>query len=247
MTRTNYRAALVLAAAVFAGADAPAEIQQWTLNDGTSFEAEFVMEMSGAVTFRNTEGKELKVKLDQLSEEARKQIVLNKPPRLEFDLTKDQYRKTFSGGVGVLGTGSRPPEDRVRYGARVYTKSSVDYQYPMDLEVFVIGQERLGDKLILLDKFEITFRLNKENQRRFEYKNNRTVVLRNYTSRNEPRGEDYRGFLAIVKDMRGEVIATFSSPKFLEENVDNLRKNSVGNFMDKNCVRTFPTRPKVYF
>jgi hypothetical protein len=224
----------------------PSAIEQWTLSDATTFEAEYVMEMSGYATFRNAEGREVKVELEQLSPESRTQIALKNPPKLEFDLVKDQNRVSFSGG-NQRGTGSRSPEDRVRYGARIFTRSNIDYDFPMELEVFVIGQERLGPAYILLDKFDVTFQLNRENSRKFEYLNDRLVVLRNYTSRDEPRGEDYRGYVAIVKDIRGEVIATFSSPKFFLDQVDNLRRRSIGSFMDKKCNRIFPTRPKVYF
>jgi hypothetical protein len=245
--KKNHKTIAVLAAAIFAGLSVLAEIEEWTLSSGTSFEAEFIMDMTGYAIFRNAEGNEVKIDLDQLSPEARKKIDLKDPPKLEFDLVKDQNRKSFSGGVGGRGSGARPAEDRVHYGARVFTRSNGVYDYPLDLEVIVIGQERLGQKYIVLDKFEVKFRLNKENNKKFEYKNNRTVVLRNYVSRDEPRGEDYSGFVAIVKDMRGEVIATFSSPKFLLAHIDNLRQRGIGNYINKDGIRTFPTRPKVYF
>jgi hypothetical protein len=241
------KTATVLVAAMLAGLTVLADIEEWKLSDGTTFEAEYVMEMTGYATFRNAKGKEIKVELDKLSPEARTRIDLKNPPKLEFDLVKDQNKVSFSGGVGGRGAGSRPAEDRVYYGARVFTRSNGTYDYPMDMEVIVIGKERLGPKYIVLDKFEVTFRLNQENNRKFEYKNNRMVVLRNYTSRDEPRGEDYRGFVAIIKDVRGEVIATFSSPKFLLDHLDTLRQRRIGNYINKDGTRTFPTRPKVYF
>jgi len=248
MTTTHKMRAILSVAALFAALTVlQAEMEEWTLADGRTFEAEFIMEMTGNATFRNAEGDEIKIAMEELSEESRTQIVLKKPPKLEFDLVKDQHRVTFPRGAGGNGSGLRPPEDRVRYGARVFTRSNIEYEYPMSLEVFVVGQERLGQVYILLDKFDVTFQLTKENKRKFEHLNNRLVVLRNYYSRDEPRGEDYAGYVAIVKDMRGEVIATFSSPKFLLNNIDNLRERGVGNYMDKSCIRTYPTRPKVYF
>ena len=247
MIKKNHKTRAVLVAAILAGLSVLAEIEEWTLSNGTAFQAEFIMDMTGYAIFRNAEGNEVKIELDQLSPEARMQIDLKDPPKLEFDLVKDQNKVSFSGGVGGRGSGARPAEDRVHYGARVFTRSNGIYDYPLDLEVIVIGQERLGPKYIVLDKFSVKFRLNEENNKKFEYKNNRTVVLRNYVSRDEPRGEDYRGFVAIVKDMRGEVIATFSSPKFLLVHIDNLRQRDIGNYINKDCSRTFPTRPKVYF
>jgi len=59
-----------------------------------------------------------------------------------------------------------------------------------------------------------------------------------------PFGEEYSGFLIIVTDARGEMISVKSSNNWLVENLENLKKLSVGNFMDKTCTRTFPSRPK---
>jgi len=71
------------------------------------------------------------------------------------------------------------------------------------------------------------------------------VVLTDYVNEYSiPFGEKYSGFRVTVTDARGEMIAVKSSANWLFENLENLKKLSVGNYFDKTCTRTFPVRPK---
>jgi len=40
------------------------------------------------------------------------------------------------------------------------------------------------------------------------------------------------------------MIAYKTSNQWLADNLENLKNLKVGNYMDKDCKRTFPTRPK---
>ncbi|MEN8255595.1 MAG: hypothetical protein ABFR33_09015 [Verrucomicrobiota bacterium] len=59
-------------------------------------------------------------------------------------------------------------------------------------------------------------------------------------------GPKYTGYLVTVTDARGEIIAVESSANWLCENLENLKRLSVGNYMDKTCRRTTPARTKAY-
>lgn len=58
------------------------------------------------------------------------------------------------------------------------------------------------------------------------------------------RGEKYYSYVVVVTDARGKVVMLKTPANWLRENLGNLRKLSVGNYMDKTRTRTFPTRPK---
>ena len=221
----------------------PAELQMWTLGDGTTFEAELVTVFSTEATFKNARGKVRKVPLDRFSEDARTRIELERPPRLSFEFLKGRDGKIFPQGISELT--QRPPEVRCHYGMRIKQASSGNYNHELYLELFVVGRERLGDKFILLDHQNASFFLTRENEKEFEFRSEREVVLQNYTVVGSARGEKYQGYLAIVKDARGKVIAVDTSHNWLNENIENLRKRHVGNYMDDTCTRVFPTRPPV--
>ncbi|VGO18835.1 hypothetical protein [Pontiella sulfatireligans] len=214
----------------------------WQLNDGETFESEFVKVLGREALFRGADGRNVKVPLDQFSPESRRLIELEKPPELEFSFVNISDKKIFPAGINEKT--QRPAEMRCLYGVKIKQRSAGKYNYELKLELFVIGQERLGDKYILLDSNEADFLLPEENGRRFEFRSDREVVLQNYTDNDDIRGEKYYGFLAIVTDERGEEVGMRASHDWLYENIGNLRNLSINNYMDDACLRTFPTRPK---
>ncbi|MDF7807982.1 hypothetical protein P4E94_11075 [Pontiellaceae bacterium B12219] len=221
-----------------------AQQQTWTLADGTSFEGEVVKIFSKDVAFKNAKGTIKKIPLDRFSQESLTRIELEHPPTLSFNLIKDLEKVNFPSGI--RDDTQRPAERRGYYGVRIKQTSAGAYNHELFLELYIIGSERYGDKLILLDRQEASFFLTEENNREFEFRSEHKVVLQNYLIFNDPRGEDYFGYLVVVKDSRGETIAYDTSHNFLFENIDNLRERYIWNFMDKNCVRVFPTRPPYY-
>ena len=219
----------------------PAELQLWTLEDGTTFEAELVSVFSSEAAFKNARGKVRKVPLDRFSEDARTRIELESPPRLSFEFMKGRDGTVFPQGISELT--QRPPEVRCHYGMRIKQASSGNYNHELYLELFVVGRERLGDKYILLDHQNTAFFMTRESKKEFEFRSEREVVLRNFMVAGSVRGEKYHGYLAVVKDARGEIVAVDASHDWLNENIENLRKRYVGNYMDDTCTRVFPTRP----
>ena len=71
------------------------------------------------------------------------------------------------------------------------------------------------------------------------------MVLEDYPDYygNKTHGEKYIAYLVTVTDERGEMIKANSPKKWLVENMGNLKKLKVGNYMDKTCIRTYPERP----
>jgi len=177
---------------------------------------------------------------------------LASPPVLAINFLKNFAQKRFHGGfydVSIYNRlmWARPPESRGFYGAQLKQTSAGKYNHELQVELFAIGKQRSrpGAKYILLDHQKTVFTPSKEDLRFYEFRSKREVVLTNYVDEySTPFGEEYSGFLIIVTDARGEVISVKSSNNWLVENLENLKKLSVGNYMDKTCIRTFPTRPK---
>ena len=59
--------------------------------------------------------------------------------------------------------------------------------------------------------------------------------------------ERYSGYVVVITDERGEIIQHAESSKWLFENLDNLRKLSVGSYMNKNCEHASPVGPSSYY
>jgi hypothetical protein len=217
-----------------------AEQRTWTLTDGATFEAELVTVFSVEAAFKNARGKITKIPLERFSQESRTLIELEQPPKLSFDIIKDLETVLFPAGYSTAT--QRPPEKRGHYGVRIKQTSAGGYNHELFVELFIIGTERLGEKLILLDRQKASFFLTKENDKEFEFRSEHEATLRKFVVSGSPRGETYYGYLVMVKDMRGEIIAVKHSHNFFE-NIKNLSERYVGNYMDDTCVRVFPTRP----
>ena len=77
-----------------------------------------------------------------------------------------------------------------------------------------------------------------------ELKPARPVELLDYTINGERRGKRYGGYLVVIKDSRGEVVAYETPSENLYRNLDNLGKVHVGWYFDDECNRCLPTPPE---
>jgi len=214
----------------------------WTLASGESFEAEFINVIGTQAAFRNGKGRIVKIPVEKISESDRRAMGLASPPKFDVNFVRDSTQKTFAM-ESFDENNIRPPETRSHYGVRIEQTGTGNYPYMVYADMYVIGQERLGDKYILLDRQSTSFTPTAENRRSHEFKSPRQVVLQNYEVQGEPRGEKFAGYLVVLTDERGKEIDHFTTDDWLYEKLGNLKQREVGQYMDENCVRVFPTRP----
>ena len=91
----------------------------------------------------------------------------------------------------------------------------------------------------------VPFRLTRENERKFEYVSDRWTPLRDfYLGTYAQRGEKYHGYLILIRNELGHVVAHEESPDWLFDHIDNMMKLQPGNYFDNQCVRRPPIRPE---
>jgi len=230
----------VLGALCLVQIQAGAEVETWSLEDGTTFEAELTQVLFNNALFEDGEGKTSKIPIDELSEESRSRAELLNPPRLDISLSKDFNTVVFPSGITEQST--RLPEVRAYHGFSVKQVSAGAYDHVLEFEMYIIGKELNGPNKILLDKQKGTFVLNEENGRRFKFWSKRQVVYQDWGGSGiDARGEKYYGFLIIIRDERGEVVAVDTAHKWLYENYDNLKQRYAINFLNDKCERVYPT------
>ncbi len=232
-----------LCSGAFAG-----EMRTWHLSDGRTIEAEFVRILFDKLVLKDAEGKEVNIPRDsfKLSDDDLEYLELAEAPVLDLLFRKSIERKNFSK---IKGAENRPPEQVANFGVKVVQKSTGEYNHPLTIELFAIGQEIKGDRYILLDRMTKTFTLTKANKRSVEVFSKRTVRMTDLWDGSENysrRGEQYYGFIVVVRDKRGKLIAVNASNEWLADHLENLEKLKVFNYMDETCVRTYPSRPKSY-
>jgi len=221
------------------------ETRSWTLLDGSTFEATFRVLMGRAAVMENSEGKQLKIQMDQLCEEDREHIELKKPPQFKIDFRKKSKLRQVSSRFGERSLANMPVVNYFTFGVRIGQRSSGAYNHEVNIEVFAIGaQRRQNNKYILLDHQTSSFIPSDENNRSYEFWSPRRVELEEYAVAGGPtRGKKYDTYLILITDKNGKLIESKSEKKWPLENLENLRKLSVGNFMDTTCTRVYPGRP----
>lgn len=240
---------LLLLVALCTCSVAMAEMRTWKFKTGETLEAEYIKTVITKYRLRDANGKEYDIPIEQfdLSDEDKEYLALENPPELKLEIRKSIQRKNYAM---VRGAEDRPPEQRGKFGVLIKQTGSGEYPYPLTVEVFVIGEEIKGNRYILLDRFSSPFRLTDRHRSRFEYESERTVRMTDmwdnsvYHSR---RGEQYFGFIIVVKDRRGKVISVDSSNDWMLDHLDTLEERYIGNYMDKTFQRTFPSRPRSYY
>ena len=223
------------------------KMRSWIVAADRTIEAELINTFGGKVVLKTAEGRILRIPKERLSAEDLAYAELSQPPAFNINFLKSSRQKSFHGGFYDIEWWDRPPEEWVHYGVQLKQTSAGEYNHQLQVEMFVVGKQRGGDRYILLDRQQTTFNPAMEDQRFYEFRSERKVVLTHYNrfyGIESDCGETHSGYLVTVKDARGETIAVEYSNKWLYENLENLKRLSVGNYMDKTCKRTFPSRPK---
>ncbi|MDZ8117819.1 SHD1 domain-containing protein [Pontiella agarivorans] len=216
----------------------------WNLVTGKSFEAEYIAMVGGNVVFKTAGGKTSKVPLQQLSAGDREFVELLNPPVLDLNFTRKMQEQTFT--EGYYGTWPRPPVTRARFGVRIKQTSAGDYNHELRAQIYAVGQQRTRPekKYVLLDRQQVSFSLTKENKRSYEFLSEREEILTSFDVSGEPRGEKYYGYLVVVRDARDQIVAVDASNDWLLDHIGRVEKLAVGMYFDKDCIRTFPGRPR---
>lgn len=224
-------------------AGAYAETRIWTLVSGKTIEAEYVNSAFNNVFLTDTGGEQITISMDRLSEEDRVFLELAKPPKLKVDFKyKSDQKLGYYKSTPHL---RRIPPNLFEYafGAKVQKTSSEPYNHPLQLEYFAIGRQLQDrDKYILMERRTSEFSLNKPSGQSYELAG-RPVRVITYEDRGKV-GRDYAGYLVVVTDSRGKVIAHNESSKWLFNNYERLKERKLGDFMDNTCSRVYASGPQ---
>ncbi len=214
------------------------EWRTWVGADGKALKARFRALVAGNVVLEDSQGRQKKIPLTQLSKEDRKFIELARPPRFNIDFSKQSSQRILE----MSPYSSMPPPRIIDYvfTAKLKQTSVGTYNHELKVEFFAVGASINGQDHILLDHQESSFTPTKENQRSHKF-SGRSVETIDFTLDGIRQGIRYKDYLVVVTDERGKIIAHAGSGKWLFENLENLRNLPVGAYMDKTCVRTHPS------
>jgi hypothetical protein len=168
------------------------------------------------------------------------------PPKFDVSIVRSSKNFVITSSSYALERDQIPPTVLDwTFGAKARQKGAGLYPFELKLEYYAIGQQRLdADKYKILDHNSETFVPTKENKGSFDFMSDRVVQLFDFNLIDQRRGMRLAETLVLLTDQRGEIIAYSSTANWLYDNLDELRKREVGDYIDKDCKLEYATGPR---
>lgn len=211
-----------------------AEFRIWTDQKGRCVEAEFSGTHGKEIILKKKDGGELTVAPHLLSDVDQEYLkgkvpdetlappkVPPPPLKIQFKKVTDTYNKTQNPDfrdIHIVGL------------VNIIRKSGAPYSGYLKAYVYIIGDNQEVDGYVLLDS--TSHELDLENSTEISLKGT-SFIIREEKGRSSSHTQ-YAGYVVVIKDEEGSVIAIKShSPKF-EENYKKLDKCKAGTVFDRN-------------
>lgn len=218
---------LIVAATALTALTSLAESRIWTDTKGNAIEAEFVLLTGDKALLKQVDGKEIKVSLNTLSAEDRDFILRKSPPKLELDVNLDVDRSN-------TGNGRRVQIQTESMSAKVIVKKTgtTAYEAPLYADIFLIGKREYSDEFIVMEHTASEFTFDGTGRGEHVYTSG------NVSSRQRDGagdgGMDFKGYLAVVRDQDGTVIAMKASKPEFEAFAESISVANSGDSLDSN-------------
>ena len=192
------------------------EFRVWTDRSGHTLEAEFVSESAGKIVIKNKEGICLKVPKEKLSDADQKYLESAIPPEIDIAFSKNQDR--FYDGYMVDMT------------CKIVVKkiSQSKYTGTLTAVLIIIGRDQRFKIYNILEKAKNDFDFKESDEFVLQ-----TKIFRMYQDDSISSGTIYTGYLALVMDEKGVVIAEKSNRKEFIKSKEKLVLLKKGSKMDR--------------
>lgn len=227
---------------------ARAEMRTWTHFSGQTIEAEYVsMTLSDEVVLQKSNGQEIKIPVKELSADDHDYLVLQNPPELKIEFSDSSRVDTLESSIRFQSNPS-VTEEIVQFKLRIKQADRKDYPFDLTAEYYAIGYQYLDqDKYCLLAKGIHEFVLNEANNRSIELSSKAINLPLEFQLEVNHYGRKYCGYLVLVFDRRGQLVAHKSSKNWLYDHREALRQLPVGAFFDNTCTRRHASQPRLYY
>ncbi|RKX33234.1 MAG: hypothetical protein DRP64_21080 [Verrucomicrobia bacterium] len=216
-------------------------MRSWTADNGQTLEAKFVNFIGENVILEDSNGKQRRIPLNRFSVDDRDYIELAHLLKFEVNFiweSIEQNEKELGDRSWMVEDNNLPDFYEHVFRIELKQTSSKNCNRDLQIEFYVIADERKGNKAFLLDRQQASFVPSKSYAQAFSTK---TVSIPTDDLYDDARDEDSFGYLVVLSDKRGRVVQHATSDEWLFNKLGNLRRIPVGAYMDKTCTRTLPS------
>jgi hypothetical protein len=181
-----------------------AEYRIWTDAEDNVMEAEFVCMAGGKVVIRDRSGKEYKFQPESLIEEDRRYVQSRIPPEVDINVSK------------ITANAGRPGSNSMDWSQCVVTIRQTDTR-PYDGELMacllVLSEDSRSGTYTVASRREKKFQLPERGGPGIEFTSERVGFHRS----SQKGGNKYSGYLVVIKDKHGQIVAVKSNRAIFEE------------------------------
>jgi len=219
------------------------KMRSWTLGNGKVIEAELAMQFGDKVILKSANGKEVKIPVMDFSAEDLDYLELASPPPLKITFLKETDIFDFED----MPNAQWPVVMReTMVGVKIEKINNKPYKRELKVELYSFSSEIDGDNYILMDRTMGAFIPSKASVGGYELWGKKAYAKDYHDAPpsrpQNRRGEKFTGYMIVVIDERGEVIAQNTSNDWMLENIDFLRELPIGRHFNKDGVRVYPPR-----
>jgi hypothetical protein len=215
---------------------ATAQDRVWTDNYGHKITAELVENVHGEVTLKTDAGKEIHIRISELSANDQMFVLKNTPPNFEISVVEitDRQNQGFDlGGDQYDDNSFQIQTSNNKYKVTLTKESPQDYQGKIQAELYVFGLRENADEFILLDKTIVDVSMDQENNDNgFSFTSGQTTTKE--LQGNVSGGVEYFGNLVVLVDEKGNVFETHGSRTRMEEFTAFIRRLQQGAVVSKS-------------
>ena len=192
------------------GTSLSAQTRMWTDAQGKRFEGTFEKELFGDLLIRGSDGQKHFLSIDKLSPADLKYVQLNAPPEMEMDV---RYTTRILPKVNF----SRDNDNTTMYTftVRIAKTGVLPYKGELTAELFIIADEmakEYDDDHVLMSYTKKNFVFPDGKESAYEFTVGEipfNVYLAEWieTGERATRGKTYLGYILIVTDSKGRVVA----------------------------------------
>ncbi len=221
--------------------DARAGMRIWTSQKGDTVEAEFIGFFADKVVLRKADGVEIKVPQSGLSATDIKYLSEAIPPEMALEVyVKNDKKQMGSYSSDYDSYGWERKGQIVKCTATVAKKSKQENKTPLKARLYVLSKDLTTDAVEVVALAEQEFSFASQNMVEFTS----TPVSLEYlkSSYEGNRGQEYEGYLLLVEDAEGKILARKASRKLYEENAEKIRLAVKGTRFDSDMDMLNPPR-----
>jgi hypothetical protein len=210
-----YTIGLFLFCSVFA---AQAEFRIWEDLKGNVFEGEFITLAAGEVLIENQEGKEYRFLPEALCASDQQYLERRIPPKLGLDVTKNTNNSASKSG-----------SEDVRCIATIKQTDRRPYTGELTAVLAVMGETIGSGSSMIVNRSEQVFTLPEIRGEAIEFASDRAQFYR----KSRKTGKEYSGYVLVVYDRFGEVVAVKSNRASYEDRATKLASLGVKQSLKK--------------